>query len=270
MKFVFAQDLEMTREMSPAPDWMVEHMKKQRIRCSAQECNAASAASSPGSWKTETTRKDLPHGPEVSYGIPFRWSASRILASDMRSVLCSALNSSSHTKRSYHNDSLACDSLLHLPSWTLEAFVKGYSDHTFPDLLHPSLRALLNGRLEVPPSLLDMHKHMMGLPTDGMHGPSSPLWSIMQMPNNSDLLWDGSNAPEWVACSQRNTTCHGKISKADWYSPRRTAVCNNVFGEQVRRGLVNSTSVGLDVCNLNSKTNELCKVWRTLLAKSGK
>jgi hypothetical protein len=30
----------------------------------------------------------MPHGPEVSYGIPFRWSASRLLASDMRSVLC--------------------------------------------------------------------------------------------------------------------------------------------------------------------------------------
>jgi len=255
------QDLEMVREMSPAPDWMVKHMKKQRIRCSAQECDAASAASASGSWKTETTRKDMPHGPEVSYGIPFRWSASRLLASDMRSVLCSALNSSGHAKRSYHNDSSACDALLNLPAWTLEAFVKGYADNTFGTLLHPSLRERLKGSLEVPPSLLDVHKRMMGLPVEeGVHDASSSLWSIMQRPNDSDMLWDGPDAPEWVACSQRNTTCHGKISKADWYSTRKASVCNSVFGEQVRKGLVNSTSVGLDVCNLNSKTNELCKV----------
>jgi hypothetical protein len=77
-------DIEMEREMSAAPDWMVRQMKKQRIRCNSQECSAASAPS----WMTETDRQAMPHGPEVSYGIPFRWSASRLLASDMRSVLC--------------------------------------------------------------------------------------------------------------------------------------------------------------------------------------
>jgi hypothetical protein len=66
-------DLVMKREMSAAPDWMVEQMTKKRTRCNKQECNAASAPA----WKTENNKGSLPHGPEVSYGIPFRWSASR-------------------------------------------------------------------------------------------------------------------------------------------------------------------------------------------------
>lgn len=70
-------DYELLREMSPAPDWMVEHMKQERIRCNAQECNAASSASASSSWKVERDGRNLPHGAEVSYGIPFRWSASR-------------------------------------------------------------------------------------------------------------------------------------------------------------------------------------------------
>ncbi len=252
------QDLEMVREMSAAPDWMVQHMKKQRLWCGAQECNAATDASSPGSWKTETTRQNMPHGPEVSYGIPFRWSGSRMLASDMRSVLCSALNSSNYTKRSFHNDSAKCDALLYLPAWTLDGFIRSYSDSTFSTLLHPSLRGGLKQGLEVPPSLLDMHKHMMGLPVDGTYTES--FKHIMQRADDSNLLWDGPSAPEWVACSQRNTTCYGKMAKSDWYLPRKASVCNAVIGEQVKNGLVNSTSVGLDICNLNSKTNELCKV----------
>lgn len=66
-------DYEMQKEMSAAPDWMVQHMKVKRVRCNSLECDAASAPS----WRTESSGTALPHGPEVSYGIPFRWSASR-------------------------------------------------------------------------------------------------------------------------------------------------------------------------------------------------
>ena len=66
-------DYEMKREMSAAPDWMVDHMKQERTRCNKQECDASSAPS----WKLERDDQNLPHGPEVSYGIPFRWSTSR-------------------------------------------------------------------------------------------------------------------------------------------------------------------------------------------------
>ena len=66
-------DLEMVREMSAAPDWMVRHMRTARSRCNPQECDAASAPA----WKLEALSGNLPKGPEVSFGIPFRWSAAR-------------------------------------------------------------------------------------------------------------------------------------------------------------------------------------------------
>jgi hypothetical protein len=66
-------DLEMVREMSAAPDRMVRHMRTARSRCNPQECDAASAPA----WKLEALSGNLPKGPEVSFGIPFRWSAAR-------------------------------------------------------------------------------------------------------------------------------------------------------------------------------------------------
>lgn len=60
---------------------------------------------------------------------------------------------------------------------------------------------------------------------------------------------------------QSNSTCHGKISKKQWYNrSSRGESCNSVFAEQVRLGKVNSTAEGLDICNLNAKTNQLCQV----------
>jgi hypothetical protein len=35
--------------------------------------------------------------------------------------------------------------------------------------------------------------------------------SILQRPEEEDLLWDGQNAPAWVACNQLNKTCYSKI-----------------------------------------------------------
>jgi hypothetical protein len=64
-----------------------------------------------------------------------------------------------------------------------------------------------------------------------------------------------------------NKTCYGKVSKADWYSPKRSRVCIDTFAEQLKLGTVTSTAIGLDICNLNKKTNELCMV---LQAAQGK
>ncbi len=102
-------DYEMKREMSAAPDWMVAHMKQQRVLCNAQECNAVQAA-----WKTEFNTQqvnDLPHWQEVSYCILLCWSALRLLAADVCSVLCSVLsnstagNNGTTARRVHHNNS---------------------------------------------------------------------------------------------------------------------------------------------------------------------
>jgi hypothetical protein len=65
----------------------------------------------------------------------------------------------------------------------------------------------------------------------------------------------------WVACTQSNSTCHGKISKKQWYNrSARGRLCNDAFAEQVALGNVKSTAEGLDICNLNSRTDMLCGV----------
>ncbi len=104
--------------------------------------------------------------------------------------------------------------------------------------------------------------HMAGTEASALYAAKN----VMQRINDGSMLWDGPDAPDWVACHQRNKTCYCKVPKADWYSPtRRASSCKAVFSEQVKKGLVNSTAVGLDVCNLNGRTNSMCEVlcWLT-------
>ncbi len=243
-------DYEMQKELSAAPDWMVKHMKRKRTKCNALECDAASAASQPGSWRTEATNKNLPSGPEVSYGIPFRWSASRLLAADLRSLVCSF---GSETRK-YHNDSAACDAMLNLSSWKHEDFWDKFAGASFASLL--STQVANNPNFTLPPSLLELHMHMMGEVT------LPALSNVLQRADDEDaLLWSGPNAPAWVACSQKNKTCYGKISKAVWYDPaQRAPACKKVFTEEIKSGAVKSSAEGLDICNLNGRTNELCQI----------
>ncbi len=278
------RDIEMEREMSAAPDWMVRHMKRQRQRCTSQQCDAIPSASA---WKTQDSQTtSLPHGPEVSYGIPFRWSASRLLTADMRSILCSSnstadgplhFNSSTASSsslfqqgRRYHNDTPECDALLNLPAWTVDQFIWSYTDDTFHTLLAAS-SGLVDGS-SIPPSLLQAHEQMMAT-TAAAASTAAENTPFLPRPNEDDLLWDGPNAPAWVACNQNNRTCYGKISKQRFYAGRdssgttatnhhheRAETCVDAFSEQVRNGLVNSTAVGLDICNLNSKTNHMCQI----------
>lgn len=213
------EDLEMRKEMSAAPTWMVDAMKTQR----RQRCSQCSA---PPVWKTEFSNEDLPHGPEVSYGIPFRWSASRLLAADARAAACEG-------KR--HNISVECDSLLRLENWTPEQFMQHYMTGTMPDLFSNSVKA--------PPSIAEALANASATMTED---------------DEDHFLWTGG--PGWVACTQMNITCHGTMSKREWSNRKtRGASCNRVFAEEVRKGNVNSTAVGLDVCNLNDKTNALCQ-----------
>ena len=58
------------------------------------------------------------------------------------------------------------------------------------------------------------------------------------------LLWDGKDAPDWVACTQYNNTCYGSISKSDWYNREtRGTMCNKVFAEQVIISSFSSSSM---------------------------
>jgi hypothetical protein len=198
----------------------------------------------------------------------------------MRSILCSSNRSTSHHnssaassssssssfRRKYHNDTPECDALLNLPAWTVDQFIRSYTDDTFHTLL---ASAGMADRSSVPPSLLQVHEQMMMTTTitaaaAGTAAGEEKAAAFLPRPDEDDLLWDGPNAPAWVACNQNNKTCYGKISKQQFYAANhhraRAETCVNVFSEQVRNGLVNSTAVGLNICNLNSRTNHMCQI----------
>ena len=179
----------------------------------------------------------------------------------MRSVVCSSSavhdhpNGGEGTQASFthhHNDTKECDSLLNISRWTVDDFIKHYMGS---DILN-NLLSLAPSTTD-PPSLMQLHMHMMGEQPMPSQMPESA--SVLQRIDESALLWDGPNAPGWVACNQRNKTCYGKIPKSLWQNPAtRGPSCIQEFNRQVRLGNVNSSAVGLDVCNLNSKLGTLC------------
>lgn len=200
---------------------MVDAMRTQK----RQKCNTCSA---PPAWRTEFTNTPLPHGPEVSYGIPFRWSAARLLAADTRAAVCG----------SRHNTSRECDDLLNLPAWNSQNFMQRYMTGTMPELLSEHLRAAAQNS----PGIGDALRSASSTMTDA---------------EEDQFMWTGTG---WVACSQYNATCYGTMKKSEWYNrATRGASCNRVFADEVKKGNVNSTAVGLDICNLNSKTDSACK-----------
>lgn len=174
----------------------------------------------------------------------------RLLAADVRSLLCS---STGEGNKRYHNDSGACDAMLNLTSWSPEEFFDKFAGTSFASLLSQGVQN--NPNFTLPPSLMELHRHMIGeitLPSAG---------NVLQRPEEDALLWSGPNAPAWVACNQKNKACYGKIPKDVWYTPeQRAPACLSVFSDQIKVGAVKSSAEGIDICNLNSQTDKLCQV----------
>ena len=212
------QNVTMQREMSQAPTWMMQYMKSRRQKCDTCKTD-------PHTWRVELGTNSMPAGPEVSYGIPFRWSASRLLAADVRKVLCG----------NNHNNTAECAALLNIPEWSLDNFINNFVD---------SPEKLFDAQVSPTQSTLDI------------------LTNKLSNKPDEDALWDGAGAG-WVACSKYNGTCYGTVSKNNWYSEDRGTHCVNAFTEQVRNGNINSTTFGIDICNLNSKLNNLCLTLKT-------
>lgn len=91
--------LTLSRERSKPLDSMVAAVSSGRARCS-------SCAAPPGF----TNSKRQPIQAESSFGIPFRFSASRAVALDLRRMICG-------------EDTAKCDSILNQTAWTTENFM---------------------------------------------------------------------------------------------------------------------------------------------------
>jgi hypothetical protein len=162
------RDYELRKEKSTAPDWMVNRLRTEK----RQKCNTCSG---PPRWKTESGLFDLPHGPEVSYGIPFRWSASRLLSADVREMVCG----------SRHNHSDSCNSLLNLQGGfsSREKFAAGFFG---PEKLSQSLFKESAG--EELPTIKEAMLNFSSMLKAGL--------------DENLFLWGGREAPGWIACTQ--------------------------------------------------------------------
>lgn len=199
---------------------MVEHMREKRQQCS--KCSPRPT------WVTELDSTKM--NPEVSYGIPFRWSASRLLASDLKSIICNG----------NHVTSEECNMLIHEANWTMDKFAEYF--------------------------VSDVRSLLRNISQDMILDPDLQSITSMNTPTGTENdLWNGTDA-NWVACKlEPNTTnpksiCYGKISKSDWYGPDRAGACVNEYINMEKQGLVNSATVPLDLCTINDKMNELCQV----------
>lgn len=92
--------LTLSKERSTPLDRMVAAVANGRSRCDA-------CAAPP----TFTDSKHHPIQPESSFGIPFRFSASRAAALDLRQMICGS-------------DTAKCDALLNQTAWTSENFMR--------------------------------------------------------------------------------------------------------------------------------------------------
>jgi hypothetical protein len=214
----------MQKTLAKAPQWAVDRMKIQRQRCDT--------CPKPPTW-TDFRGNELPSGPEVSYGIPFRWSSSRLLAADVKLWLCG----------SHHNDSSTCNMLLNETAWGLESFLDYFTNDA---------AALFSGN------------QTSALPTLQEAVNRSDAYSDTR-------LWNGPDAA-WVACSQQpGGKCFGGIAKEDWYSSRRGDVCVAEFTRQVAAGTVNESTLPFDICTLSADLNDMCIKLKTAteLVKSG-
>lgn len=234
----------MKRELSKAPTWMVENMQKMRQTCDT--------CTPPPQWKVEHTSnldneqemQGLPAGPEVSYGIPFRWSASRVLAKEAKRILCGLHHAGAAEMEgpaSYHNNTAAClESVLRNDSWSMQNFMQVFLGQS-------------EGLMREPPS-------------PGAEGVRLPILEAVTGARTSAqsgadelALWQGTDAG-WVGCNQVNGTCYGTIPKSVWYSKDKAGTCVDTFQSITEQGFINATSVGIDLCDLNADLANLCQV----------
>lgn len=170
--------------------------------------------------QTDTMKKQ---GNEVSYGIPFRWSASRMLAADVKEALCGG---------GAHNDTEACGSLMRMENWELHAFMRAFTGEAPTEQLFHGVE--------------NFSGTVLG------HAQS-------EAPVDENLLWNGPDAG-WVACDKKNFTCYGTLSKDEWYGPRRGDLCVERFHEAMEQQEITETAFGINICNLDSSLAGLCQV----------
>jgi hypothetical protein len=202
------EDHELPRELSTPPDLMVTNLQRVRRTCRTEGC-----AAPPDQYRGVVKME-----PEMSFGTPYRVSTSRLLAGEVRDLLCGGNLSASP----------ACVDLLNVPEWSMSSFI----NHFFAD-----------------PGQLVTH----ALNQTGAKRSFSDELLYRSRPSE-DVLWGG----DWVACNQSTQNCFGSITKEDFEGDNRVQMCMDTVIHESKEGNLGTTDIGFDLCNLNSQMAQLC------------
>lgn len=208
---------------------MVQQNMHKRQRC-ADQCTAppphvvvqGAAASSSGA--AAGTVHALPVA-EVGYGRPFRWEAARVIAGDLRFLLCGNATECPHIAAS---------------EWTLTNFLNAY--FTAPERLvvgsspDAAVRAATKTLQQI-------------LADRAATKPASQNAQAFEK-----AMWEDN---PWVVCNDKKGTCNRTISKAEWLADRGGACTREVVAHLAENP--GELAVEMDLCNLNSQMDSLCK-----------
>jgi hypothetical protein len=158
--------------------------------------------------------------PEVGYGRPFRWEMARMIAGDLRFLLC--------------GNATECPNL-QASEWTLTNFLQNY--FRYPHRLLNNTSSTATNTLE---NILDER--------DANPPPYSD-----EVAQFEKMMWE--DIP-WVVCDKTMTNCSGTIPKAAWHENRGETCRSEVVNFLAENP--SSLAVELDLCNLNGQMDLLC------------
>jgi hypothetical protein len=161
--------------------------------------------------------------PEVGYGRPFKWETARMLAGDLRFLLCGNATECEH---------------IDADEWTLDKFLQNYFQS--PSKLSSSSFTGTENKKSLE-DLLDEHDDSMKTKPSDLEQWEKDMWE----------------RHPWVICNKDLSNCSGTISKEDWFKDR-AGTCSAKVLEFLEQNPA-SLAVELDLCNLNGQMDSLCK-----------
>jgi hypothetical protein len=196
------------------PHQMIKDNMYKRQTCESH-CDA------PPEFFYENTKMPVP---EVGYGRPFRWEMARMIAGDLRFLLC--------------GNATECPNL-QASEWTLTNFLQNY---------FRSPHKLLNNTSSTATTTTTTLEDILD-----ERDANPPPYSD-EVAEFERMMWE--DIP-WVVCDKTVSNCSGTIPKAAWHKNRgetcRSEVVNFLAANP------SSLAVELDLCNLNAQMDFLCR-----------
>ena len=165
---------------------------------------------------------------EVGYGRPFQWEAARVIAGDLRFLLCGNATECPHIEAT---------------QWTLTNFLNAY--FTAPEKL-------------VVASVMDASVRATTKSLEQIIAARAATKPVLENGGGAAMfekaMWEDN---PWVMCNDKQGKCDRTISKAEWLADRGGTCTREVVAYLENHP--GELAVEMDLCNLNWQMDSLCK-----------